>query len=54
LQGELVDEDDVSRVTIDQARAFSNGGFGAFFVSDNGEVALLIPEVGKPTLCIRS
>lgn len=54
LSGRLFDHASVSRITMDDAQAFANGGFGAVFISDDGTTALLIPEVGEAVLCVRA
>jgi hypothetical protein len=54
LEGHLIDHSGVCRVTIDEAQGVADGGFGALFISDNGKVGLQIPEVGAPTLTVRS
>lgn len=54
LQGSLVDEIEITEITIDSVCALAMGGFGALFISDNGAVAVLFPEIGRPTLCVRT
>jgi hypothetical protein len=41
------------RSSIAEAAVLAAGGFGAIFIADIRPVALLLPEVGPPTLCSR-
>jgi hypothetical protein len=50
LRGLLLDDEGTSNCTIAEAVETADE-FGALFISDSGEIALLIPEVGPPTLC---
>ncbi len=50
LQGVLVDDRGAWRTTIAGASWSAAGGFGALFVSDAGDLALLLAEIGPTTL----
>ena len=53
LRGVLMNEHHACSVTIAGAVSLSSGGFGALFVADSAAIALLIPEFGAPTLCMK-
>jgi len=55
LRGVLIDDQAARRMTIAGAMwaTTMRGSAGALFVSDSGAVALLVPEDGPPTLCLR-
>ena len=50
--GVLIDERGVHRVTM--ATGTDVGSWGALFISDDGEIAVLSREIGPPVLCARS
>jgi hypothetical protein len=47
----VIDNNGARRTTI--ARA-TPSECGALFIADTGELALLVPEVGSPVLCLRA
>ena len=53
LRGVLVNDHDACSVTIAGAVSLSTGKLGALFVADNADIALLVPEIGPPTLCMK-
>lgn len=52
VEGYLVEYSGVYRTLIDDAISVAKNGFGGLFVSDDNMVALLIPELGRPLLCL--
>jgi hypothetical protein len=56
LRGVLIDSRGARRTTIAGAMwtTTTSNGSGALFVSDSGELALLVPETGPPSLCHRT
>jgi hypothetical protein len=53
ILGILIDQASARRSSIAEAAVLAAGGFGAIFIADIQPVALLLPEVGPPTLCSR-
>ncbi len=51
LSGILIDEASARHVTIGEAASLATTGFGAIFIADGHDIAVLFPEVGPPTLC---
>jgi hypothetical protein len=53
LRGVMIDERAARHVTAAGAAVLASGQFGAIFVADGASLALLFPETGCPTLCMR-
>jgi len=53
LRGVVIDTAGARHMTIAGAVSVTTGGFGAVFIADAGELALLVHEIGPPTLCLR-
>ena len=51
LSGIVIDETSARHMTIAEATSRAANGFGAIFIADAQEIAVLFPEVGPPTLC---
>jgi len=50
LAGYLIDHTGATRVTLAEAEEVAQGGFGALFIADSGNIGLVVPEVGPPIL----
>ena len=53
LRGVMIDDRGARHVTVTGAAVLSSGQFGSIFVADSSAIALLFPEVGPPTLCLK-
>jgi hypothetical protein len=49
----MLDDRVARHVTVAGAAVLSSGQFGSIFVADSSAIALLFPEVGPPTLCLK-
>lgn len=53
LRGVMLDDRGARNITVAGAAVLSSGQFGSIFVADSSAMALLFPEVGPPTLCLK-
>jgi hypothetical protein len=53
LRGVMIDDRGARHVTVAGAAVLSTGQFGSIFVADSSAMALLFPELGPPTLCLK-
>lgn len=53
LRGVMLDDRGARHVTVAGAAVLSTGQFGSIFVADSSPMALLFPEIGPPTLCLK-
>lgn len=53
LRGVMLDDRGARHVTVAGAAVLSCGQFGSIFVADSSAMALLFPEIGPPTLCLK-
>lgn len=53
LRGVMIDDHGARHVTVARAAVLSSGQFGSIFVADSAPMALLFPEIGEPTLCLK-
>jgi hypothetical protein len=53
LRGVMIDDRAARHVTVAGAAVLSSGQFGSIFMADSAAIALLFPEIGPPTLCLK-
>ena len=53
LRGVMLDDRGARKVTVAGASVLASGQFGSIFMADSSAIALLFPEVGPPTLCLK-
>jgi hypothetical protein len=53
LRGVMIDDRTARHVTVAGAAVLSSGRLGSIFVADSSAMAVLFPEIGPPTLCLK-